>query len=74
MDKLAVVQFLHPFGLHRVVSTCDSDNIGSWHVVEKVGMRREGHEWEAAWFKGCWHARLRYAILEHEWRAAREGT
>ena len=61
-------------GLHRVTATCDPDNVGSWRVMEKIGMRREGHEREAAWFKDCWHDTLRYAVLDHEWQAAREGT
>ena len=63
-----------PLGLHRVTATSDPDNVGSWRVLEKLGMRREGHEREADWFKGRWHDRLRYAILEREWQAAREGT
>ena len=56
-------------GLHRITSWCDPDNTGSWRVMEKIGMRREGHEREAAFFKGRWHDWLRYAILDHEWRA-----
>ena len=61
-----------PLGLHRVTAMCDPDNGGSWRVMEKVGMRREGHEREADWFKGRWHDRLRYAILEHEWQARQD--
>ena len=57
-------------GLHRVTATCDPDNVGSWRVMEKIGMRREGHEQEAALFKGCWHDTLRYAVLGREWQAA----
>lgn len=30
------------YGLRRVLAYCDSENIGSWHVMEKIGMRREG--------------------------------
>ena len=37
--------------LHPVTATCDPDNIGSWRVMEKLGMRREGYEREADWFK-----------------------
>lgn len=53
--------------LHRIVSHCDRDNVGSWRVMEKLGMRREGHERESVWFKGRWHDWLRYAILRDEW-------
>jgi len=59
--------------LHRIVSWCTPENVGSWRVMEKIGMRREGHEREAAFFKGRWHEWLRYALLEHEWRRAASG-
>ena len=28
--------------LHRIIATADPENIASWRVMEKVGMRREG--------------------------------
>jgi ribosomal-protein-alanine N-acetyltransferase len=59
-------------GLHRITSRCTPRNVGSWRVMEKIGMRREGHEREAAWFKEAWHDWLRYALLDHEWRAITE--
>jgi len=31
-----------PIGLERVIAICFPDNIGSWRVMEKVGMRYEG--------------------------------
>jgi RimJ/RimL family protein N-acetyltransferase len=58
--------------LHRVVSWCTPENVGSWRVMEKAGMRREGHEREAAFFKGRWHDWLRYAVLDREWRERRQ--
>jgi RimJ/RimL family protein N-acetyltransferase len=53
--------------LHRITSWCTPENTGSWKVMEKIGMRREGHEREAVWFKGKWHDWLRYALLDYEW-------
>jgi len=57
--------------LHRVWADCDPRNVGSWRVMEKVGMRREGHsienyrypdgEWADTWF---------YAMLDREWAAS----
>ena len=29
-------------GLRRVIAHCDTENTASWHVMEKIGMRREG--------------------------------
>jgi [ribosomal protein S5]-alanine N-acetyltransferase len=55
--------------LHRIWADCDPANIGSWRVLEKLGMRREGHLVENAWIKGAWVDSLIYAILEREWVA-----
>jgi RimJ/RimL family protein N-acetyltransferase len=53
--------------LHRIWAGCDPANIGSWRVLEKLGMRREGHHIESAWIKGEWVDSLIYAILDREW-------
>jgi ribosomal-protein-alanine N-acetyltransferase len=57
-------------GLHRLVATCDSHNIGSYRVMEKLGMRREGVLRQDRQIKGAWRDTLIYAILAEEWRAA----
>ncbi len=57
--------------LHRIYSTCDVQNIASARVMEKVGMRREGHLREDRLIRGRWRDSLLYAILEHEWREQR---
>jgi ribosomal-protein-alanine N-acetyltransferase len=54
-------------GLHRITATCRPDNIGSVKVMEKVGMKREGHLREHVWYKGKWHDSYLYAILGREW-------
>jgi len=53
--------------LHRIWADCDPRNIASWRVLEKLGMRREGHLRENAWIKGEWTDSLIYAILDREW-------
>ena len=40
-------------GLHRVTAGCFADNVASWRVMEKVGMRREQHG-----IRDGWHAEL----------------
>ncbi|WP_313798951.1 GNAT family protein [Cytobacillus sp.] len=53
--------------LHRIVATCQPENIPSYRVMEKIGMRREGY------FKKCiphgdqWWDEYYYAILAEEW-------
>jgi RimJ/RimL family protein N-acetyltransferase len=59
-------------GLHRIWSWCVADNTASWRVMEKLGMRREGHLREREFYKGRWWDQYLYAILDREWRG--EGT
>ncbi|WP_339149125.1 MULTISPECIES: GNAT family N-acetyltransferase [unclassified Sutcliffiella] len=55
-------------GLHRIIATCQPENIPSYRVMEKIGMRREG------FFKKCipngedWWDEYYYAILQEEWK------
>lgn len=58
---------------HRVVARCDPRNVASWRLLERVGMRREGHLRESASFhtgsdgRPLWHDAYEYAMLDHEW-------
>ena len=54
--------------LHRIIATCQPENVASWRVMEKLGMRREAH------FRKCirrpddrWWDEYFYALLEEEW-------
>jgi RimJ/RimL family protein N-acetyltransferase len=54
--------------LHRIIATCQPENKPSYRVMEKIGMRREGH------FQKCiyrdettWWDEYFYAILEEAW-------
>jgi RimJ/RimL family protein N-acetyltransferase len=56
-------------GLRRVTAGCFADNVASWRVMEKLGMRREQHgvadsfHAELGWVDG-----FTYGILAEEWR------
>ncbi len=54
-------------GLHRVRAICDVENVASARLLERLGMRREGHFVENLWFKGCWGSEYLYAVLQREW-------
>jgi RimJ/RimL family protein N-acetyltransferase len=58
-------------GKHRVSATCDDRNTRSAAVLERVGMRHEGHLLESTWSKGEWTSDLLYAVLHREWSAGR---
>ena len=55
-------------GLHRIWAWCIAENIASARVLEKIGMRQEGHLRENEWMKDHWWDTLLYAILEDEWQ------
>ncbi len=64
----AIVDFgFSRFSLHRVWSWCVADNLGSAHVLEKLGMRREGYLRENEYYRDRWWDTLMYAILVDEW-------
>lgn len=54
-------------GLHRVVAIADCRNTPSWALLDRIGMRREGHFLENVWFKGEWADEYLYAVLKDEW-------
>ncbi len=53
--------------LHRIWAHCIAENVASAHVLEKIGMQREGRFRENEWMKGRWWDTLVYAILDREW-------
>jgi RimJ/RimL family protein N-acetyltransferase len=61
-------------GLHRVVAKADCRNAPSVALLERVGMRREGHFIENVWFKGEWADEYLYAVLKDEWLRKRQIT
>ncbi|MHC1694166.1 MAG: GNAT family N-acetyltransferase [Eubacteriales bacterium] len=60
--------------VHRIYATCDARNYGSYHVMEKNGMRREGCFLKCRQSMGQWADELHYAILDEEWLARCDGT
>ena len=55
-------------GKHRVTASCDPRNAASIGVLDRLGMRREGHLRESTWAKGEWTDDLLYGLLDREWR------
>ena len=57
--------------LHRVVALVDPRNQPSVALMERAGLRREGHFRCNAWYKGEWCDEYQYALLAAEWHEAR---
>ena len=57
--------------VHRVVADTDPANLSSWSLLERLGMRREGHLHQSLLFKGQWADEYVYGTLAEEWLTKR---
>ncbi len=58
-------------GLRRVTADCFADNVASWRLMERVGMRREAYTVRDSLHRsGEWLDGMGYALLAEEWRAS----
>jgi RimJ/RimL family protein N-acetyltransferase len=63
-------------GAHRIMANCSPENTASWRLLERLGMRREGHFLQKVFFfrdgegRPLWHDAFEYAILAEEWQPA----
>lgn len=55
----------------KAVATADAENVGSWRVMEKAGMRREGLIRGERMHRGERRDEVRYGLLRTEWELAR---
>jgi len=56
-------------GLRRVTASCFAGNEGSWHLMERTGMRREQYAVRDSLHRsGEWLDGMGYALLAEEWR------
>jgi RimJ/RimL family protein N-acetyltransferase len=64
----------------RIVAMCNPKNTASWRLMERLGMRREGHFREKVWFRldsdgtPIWQDTYAYAILRSEWEENRSSA
>ncbi|MBC7805847.1 MAG: GNAT family N-acetyltransferase [Akkermansiaceae bacterium] len=54
-------------GLHRITTFCDVRNAPSIRLMERIGMRREGHALKSMLLRGTWQDTYLYALLREEW-------
>jgi RimJ/RimL family protein N-acetyltransferase len=66
---IGLIEYLWKLGAHRIWAVSDTRNENSWKMMEKLGMRREGHMIHNCFVKGEWADEYLYALLEKEWRA-----
>lgn len=68
---IGLIDWLWGLGIHRIWAVADIRNEASWRMMEKLGMRREGHMLGNCRVKGEWCDEYLYGLLEPEWRALR---
>ncbi len=66
---IGLIEYLWKLGAHRIWAVADTRNVNSWKMMERLGMRREGHMVHNCFIKGEWCDEYLYALLEKEWRA-----
>lgn len=60
-------------GVRRVIIMCNPENSNSWHLAERLHMRRESHLVQNIYFNKdadgnpIWQDTYQYALLAHEW-------
>jgi len=52
----------------RLYAYCDPRNIGSWHVMEKLGMQREGLLRQHLKWNDEFRDQLYYGLLRSDWK------
>jgi catechol 2,3-dioxygenase-like lactoylglutathione lyase family enzyme len=72
VEELVRVCF-EELGLRRVFASCFADNVPSWRVMERLGMRRELHAVQESLHRTRgWLDGYTYALLADEWRTRRD--
>jgi len=56
-------------GAHRVTAKIDARNVASRTVLERAGLRLEGHFLDDQFVKGEWTSEMAFAVLESEYFA-----
>lgn len=55
---------------HRLIATCQPENVASYRVMETIGMRREAHFHQCIHRGGdIWWDEYFYAMVQKEWQA-----
>ena len=69
---LGLFRNIYKTDFHRIIANCNPKNIGSWKLLENVGMRREAHHIKNHFFRydknknPIWFDSYQYAILKEE--------
>lgn len=64
----SVIDFLfNELNKHRIMASIDPDNGDSMKLMERIGLRKEGHFKKSLFWKGKWVDDVIFAVLKEEW-------
>lgn len=66
--KCLVEYIFNVLNKHRVIAITDTRNRNSIKLLERIGMRMEGHFIKNIWYKGEYTDEYLFAILREEWQ------
>ncbi|TQV89610.1 GNAT family N-acetyltransferase [Aliikangiella coralliicola] len=67
--RIVVNYLFSEFNLHKLIACCDPRNVASYRVMEKLGMKREGHFTQHFLNDGEWTDQYQYGLLHSEWES-----
>ncbi|MCJ8340242.1 MAG: GNAT family N-acetyltransferase [Pseudomonadales bacterium] len=70
--KMLVDYVFNELPVNKIVAYCDPRNTASFSLMEKLGMRREGHLRENMRIGDQWCDTYCYALLKRDWRQSNE--
>jgi RimJ/RimL family protein N-acetyltransferase len=74
----SLIEYTFNNGARRIIAMCNPKNEKSWRLIERLGLRREGHLKRNIYFKSdgegrpIWVDTYLYGILADEWKAGVE--
>jgi ribosomal-protein-alanine N-acetyltransferase len=64
----AFIDFLFEnYNVHKIVASCNSNNVSSEHIMIKLGMTYEGKLRKVRLKNGIWDDETKYGLLREEW-------
>ncbi|WP_126650580.1 GNAT family N-acetyltransferase [Chryseobacterium aureum] len=67
--KAVIDHLFNDLHKHRITASVDPDNTPSIQLMERIGLRKEGHFVKSLFWKNNWVDDVIYAVLREEWPA-----
>lgn len=65
-SKALVNKIFKELKIHKLVAICDAENVPSYKIMEKLGMKKEAHYKEHSWRRGKWCDEFVYSLINND--------